>query len=519
MNEQISNIATFLFTNMEGSTRLWEEQPDYDLLSEKEKTLLCRLSVFAGGWTLEAAEKACSDDAVIAAPSPGLAASMPPDPASAISEQELLGLLSSLVDKNLVVFDERAGRYRLLETVRQYAGERLSESGNDDESDGIRRRHLDYLLVLAEEAEPHLKGAEQQAWLERLETEHDNLRAALGFALLLPTDSGLRLAAAAWWLWYVRGYLGEGRRRLAAMLGSASAHEHTERRAMALNGAGVLAYNQGDYAPARALYEESLAIRREAGDRRGVAGSLCNLGNVAHVQGDYASARALYEESVAVFRELGDRQGVAGSLCNLGSVADDQGDYTSARALYEESVAVFRELGDRRGVAMSLDNLGIVADRQGDRGSARALHEESLAIRRDLRDLRGAAISLHNLGIVALEQGDHATARALHEESLAIRRELGDRWGVAFSLEGIAAVASALSGPDRAASIWGSAERLREGIGSPVTSRERSDYDRLIAGARAALGDDAAFDRAWQEGREMTLVQAIEYALEETDLP
>jgi tetratricopeptide (TPR) repeat protein len=222
----------------------------------------------------------------------------------------------------------------------------------------------------------------------------------------------------------------------------------------------------------------------------------------------------LHEEALAILRELGDQSGIAVSLNCLGNVALDQGDSPVARALYEESLVIRRQLGDRWGVASSLNNLGNVAHDQGDYLAARALYEQSLAIARELGDQWRVARSLSDLGIVAHDQGDYGVAGALHQEVLVIRRDLGDRLGIAISLEGLAAVFAGLGSSLRAARIWGAAERQRAVVGSPLWPRDRPDYNRNVAVARAA--DDAAFDDAWREGGALTLEQAIDLALDQT---
>jgi predicted ATPase/DNA-binding winged helix-turn-helix (wHTH) protein len=465
----------------------------YDLLRAPEKLFLQRLSVFAGGWTLAAADEVCAGEG--------------------IEHGDVLDLLTSLADKSLVlpVQGDAQTRYRLLETVRQYARDRLEDSGG---SAAARVRHRDYYLALAEEADPKLKTAEQAEWLRRLEEEHENLRAGLEWSLAeAETGGGLRLCGALQRFWWTRGHLTEGRRWCTRVLGKAGAEERTRERAYVLNAAGVLSYHQGDYPAAKAFCEESLAIRRELGDRSGVAGSLGNLGNVAVNQGDHSTARALQEQSLEIYRELGDRFGTANTLNNLGVVALNQGDYPAARALHEESLAISRELGNQHSIALSLSNVGHVALDQGDYPAAKALLEESLAIRRELGDRFGIAASLSNLGYVALNQGDYPAARALLEESLASRRELGDQLGIPASLEGLAAVVASRRDSLRAARIWGATERSRAELGTPLPPNERSGYDRYVSAARIASGDDAAFDNAWQEGRSLTLDQAIELAL------
>ena len=509
----------------------------YDLLSDAEKALFRATSVFAGGWTLDAAEQVCAGDGVDA--------------------EDVLDLLASLVDKSLVVAEERdAGtRYRLLETVHQYAASRRDELGGDASGP---RRHLAYFVALAEAAEPQLTGKDQQAWLERLDAEHDNLRAALArsIAELGDAGAGLRLASALSRFWLVRGRLAEGRAWLAKLL-PAAAGEETATLAKALSWAGVLAWKQGDYRAAQASYDRCLAIRCALNDRGGIGAVLSNQGLLAYEQGDFVAARALHEQSIAIDRELGDRWGVAVSLIHLGSVAMMQGDYRAARAMVEESLAIFRDLGDRGHVANAIRSLGGLCSRERDHAAARTLYEESLAICRELGDRSGCAWALDGLGVTALHQGEHRAAAARLEESLSIYRELGDREGIAGSLvhlgqvasargdlssarefgmqslalfrelgdrtgiaesmELLATVTSASGGPERAARLWGAMERLREEIGTPRAPSERERHERSVASARAALGDDAAFDLAWQEGRAIMLELAIAYALNVDD--
>jgi predicted ATPase/DNA-binding SARP family transcriptional activator len=481
----------------------------YDLLNASEQRLLQRLSVFAGGWTLEAAEAVAGDRGQRARGGKNDSSLTP------IEEADILDLLTSLVDKSLVIAEERdaSARYQLLGTMRQYARERLVESG---ENNAVRERHRDYFLALAEEAEPKLLGAEQREWLQRLAAEHENLRGALDWSVSEKGASGcLRLCGVLSRFWIVHGHWSEGREWCVRALGAARGQERSQERGKALNGAGLLAYFQGDYASARAYHEESLAIQREIGDRYGIAVSLNGLGNVAHSQGDYASAQVYHEESLAIKREIGDRSGIAASLNNLGFMASYQGDYTSAQVYHKESLIIRREIGDRNGTAFSLGNLGFVASYQGDYASARAYHEESLGIQREIGDRRGIAYSLGGLGIVAFCQGDYASARAYHEESLIIRREIGDRWGMAYSLEAFAEMVGSTGKAEQAAVLWGAAEALREKIGAPLPSDERQTNERSVAAAREALGDEA-FTTAWATGRAMTLEEAIALALKES---
>jgi tetratricopeptide (TPR) repeat protein len=418
-------------------------------------------------------------------------------------------ILASLVDKNLVVTEEDNGqtRYRLLETVRQYGRDRLFESG---EGEAVRDRHRGFYLTLAEEAEPQLTGLEQAAWLERLESDHDNLRSVLE---LRNDAEALRLAGALWRFWSVRGHLVEGRERVGIVLSGDESGCRTAARAKALNGAGGLAHFQDDNGAARTLFEESLSVFREIGDEVGIAGSLNNMGNSYSRQGDLGPAREFYEESLSLYRELGDKRGIAVTLNNLGGIARAHSDQKSALALYEESLTLRREVGDRRGIADSLGDLGIIAKERGDYESARALFEESLTIRREVGDRPGIGVMLLELGIVAQQRGDFGSSRELHEQSLAILRKIGLPFFIGHSLQAFAALWLSKGEAARAARLWSAVEVMRVQSGSPLSPNDRIRHDVQLADARAALGEEA-FASAWQEGRALTMEQAIELALD-----
>ena len=464
----------------------------YDLLQEPEKVLLQRLSVFAGGWTLDAAEQVCVGEQV--------------------EDGEVLDLLSSLIDKSLVAVEQSDGRvrYRLLETVRQYARERLLESGG---AETMRERHRDYFLRLAEAADDQLLGAEQAGWLQRLEDEHDNLRSALEWSRgEARAQEDLRLCRAMHRFWFTRGYIAEGRLWCARILAKGAPDVPTLEYARAVNAAGSLAWHQTDFPAARTLLEESLALSRALDDRSGLARTLNNLGSLAIEQGDYPSAQALYEESLALWREIGDRRGAAGLLGNLALVAMERGDLPAARTLAQEALSLSREVGDQGRVADALSILGNLACDQGDLANAWTLNQESLAIGRELGDRDCIATALTSLAAVALLRGELDDARSLYGEGLGIRRELGDRLGIARALEGAAALAAARGDSLAATRTWGTAERVRQEIGSPMSPNERSRNDRYAAMARASAADEAAFDRAWQHGRETPLDDAIAQA-------
>jgi non-specific serine/threonine protein kinase len=538
----------------------------YNLLDEREQQMLRRLSVFRGGWTLNAARAVWSLDAA--------------EPADAGAT---LDLLDALVDKSLVLFGPamdgmgvEASRYRLLEVVRQDAQHRLTTTGarvvipktamDDTEQAAVEAAHAAYCLKLAQAAEPHLRGPEQVAWLARLELEHDNLRTALAWASQEDQTSrsrhavGLRLAGALEQFWYIRGHLQEGRRWLDVFLTEAArggtSAGMAALRARALQGAGVLAWGQADHARARALLEESLDLYRGIGDTGGVAWVLNYLGNVANTHADYIRAVALYEESLALFRGLGDKVGITQGISNLAGVASMRAEYTRAnalleeglalsrelqdrrgmaiflsnqgyvarsledlaraRVLYEESLALFRELADRWQIALMLYNLGDLAVLQHDLAGATALFEESLTLSRELGQKRGIAYALLNLGDVARTQGGHHRALALSTESLGVFRELGDSNGIAYALGEVALAVQALAGTpqacQKAAQILGAAMKLRDTIHAPLPPSERAHYDEGVAGMRAALGA-AAFDHAWSAGQALSLDEVITLAL------
>ncbi len=463
----------------------------YDLLNDNERLLLARFSVFAGGFTLAAAEAVAIGDP--------------------IAKDDIVYLLIALVEQSLIVADEDGDRYRMLETVREYAREKLNASGS---ADTFRTQHRDYFLALAEEAEPKLMGEQQTEWLRRLEDEHENLRASLDWSLMAPEPSpSLRLCGALARFWNIRGHFSEGREWCARVLSHAGAKERSAERAKVLNAAGAMAHLQGDYPAARTWYEERLLIARELGNKTVIASSLVNLGPVHLALGDVAIARALYEEALGMRQDLTDRALVAGLLNNLGNLVRNSGDASAARAMYEESLAIKRELGDKQGIANTLNNLGLAASAQGEFDLARAMYEESLAIKRELGDRRGIATSLTNLAGEALRQRDFAVSRTLDIESMAISRELVYRRGIANSLEGLACVGAELGNFLLAATLWGAAERLRTEIGAQWAPLEQLTYDRRVTAARAGLGDNAAFDREWRKGHHLTLEQAIELAL------
>ncbi len=460
----------------------------YDLLAEGERAVLRRLSVFAGGATLEAAESVCAGD--------------PVDPL------DILDTLGRLVEKSLVFTDPSSAtaRFRLLETVREYARGRLVEAG---EGEPTLRRHRDWYVALVGQAGPaFFHGPEPAEWLGRLDAEHDDLRAVLEWCLDQPGEgaTGLGIAAGLWRYWEIRGHLAEGRGWLERMIGAAGG-EVTPLRANALTGAGNLAFMQGDYHAASAFHEGSLTLHRLMGDPQSIAYAANNLANTVLQLGDLDRARGLYEEAIALARELGDDRGAAFGTINLAEVTARQGDLAGARELHEAALATIRARGDRWTEAFALDTFARATSRAGDRASARSLHIESLAILEEIGDRRGVARVLTHLADLALSDGDTARARGLSRQSLAIRQELGDLPGLASAMEKLAG-AVAVEDPEAAARLHGAAESLREALRAIVPPQAAAAHDQDLADLEARLGSER-FEEARREGRRMTPNEAL----------
>lgn len=464
----------------------------HDLLDEKERRLFRQLSVFPGGCTLEAAEVVCN--------------------AVKDSPVDTLDGLTSLIDKSLLRREAGVGgepRFAMLETIREYALERLAASG---EAEKVGDAHTACYLALAEEAEPELNGPEQGAWLEMMEAEHLNLRAAFRRSLKRgDREAALRLGGALWRFWSRRAHVNEGRRLLEdALAGDGGVLPSV--LAKALNGAGVLAHYQGDYGRATELCSESLRLSRKVGDKREIAFALEGLALVARTGGRFAAARGMCREAGEIFMELGDEWGVAHSLHYEGISVWQHGKHEEARPLLEESLERYRELGDMQGIAGVLQLLRVAQD---DPANARALCEESLEMCREIGDKRGMARALIGLGEIALRQGDYVVSRAAYEEGAALFRELGDAWFLAVSLDGLAGAISAQGRPAAAARLLGTAEALFESIGAPLPPHCVPDHERTLSAIRARLGkEDLA--AAWDEGRKMMPDQALA-ALEQPD--
>lgn len=463
----------------------------HDLLSDAERAVLRRLGVFVGGATLEATEAICAGAGVASA--------------------EILDVLTRLVDKSLVTTEEgeRAFRYRLLETVREYALERLADGGETDET---RRCHRDYFLDAAERAEPQLHGPDQVAWLDRLEADHDNLRAALKWSLGQAGDhGGVRLAGAQWWYWAVRGHLIEGREWLESALRSA-ADVPVPLRIKALTGAGALASAGDDFARAVGLLREAVALARAAGERHALAVGLSLLGHATWHSGDPQAGVALAAESFALSHELGDAWAMARSSYDVAIVAWHVEDYDRMAAVAREWHDRARSAGDIWGIESSLHFLGEDALHRKAYDEAARLFGERLTLARSMRDLYAVGVAQVRRAHALLALGEIHEAGRLCRESLEPLRRLGDSWWLAFCLEGLAAVAAETREYVRAATLLGAADGLRAAIGRAPS--DRPDHDRASEAVGLAL-DPSARDEAWARGRAMTRDHAVAFGAQE----
>ena len=499
----------------------------YDLLSREEQRLFRRLSVFVGGFTLEAASAVCRDEGD--------------------QPRDVLNEVASLQDKSLLLQMEREGEEPhlvMLETLREYGLEALGAQG---ELQATRQAHSAYYLQLAAEAEQRLLGSEQAQWLERLERDHENLRAALAFLMEQgELETALRFSASLWRFWWMHGHQREGSGALERLLTACGASVAVSLRAKALIAAGVLTSEQGYNVQAEALCKEGLHLFRELEDRRGIILSLWALGKVAYKKNQYTVARELAEEALALSREVGDAWGLATSLDNLTTIALDEGKYEEARALAEEHLRRSKQAGNTRGACGALLSLGIAAYLAGDLVGGQAFLTQSLVQAGTIGDVLLSAYIRFHSGYVACFQGEYARASALIEEGMLSAQHVGDReasvwwrfgWAllakslgdysearrqleecltllsqwdysyplfVTVSLDMLGEVVTALGEPVRAARLWGAAQSARVDGLPPLPLVLRSSYEQYVTIARDKLGV-AVFQAAQAEGRSMTL--------------
>jgi predicted ATPase/DNA-binding SARP family transcriptional activator len=472
----------------------------YQLLAPELQRFFARLTVFRGGWTLDAAGAVCEaggatdGGARSAGPGPGLS----------------LDYLAQLCECSLLATEEclSGTRFRMLETLRDFGAEQLET----EQRQALARRHAEYFLAVAEEAPPRIPGDGEREWLDRLEAELDNLRSALAWGLEHDPGAALRLAGALGPFWKARGYYSEGRALLSRALYRAS-EAPQKLGTQPLRWAGELALAQGEYAEAKRLLEEALDLSRALMDRPGMAGAGASLGFTAWAQGDYARARALAEESLLTWQQLGDDKEVAGVLRLLGVITALEGDPVLARSHFEKSLEIERRLENKPGIATALRQVGITDSiNRGEPEAARIRFQESLAIHRELGDINETRFALIHLGHVAHQQCDYEQARALLLESLDICRRLGDKRLIVECLAGLVTLARDQGQPERAARLLGAAEAIRHSIGYAFWKLNDENLSIQVRALQEALGE-ALFKAAWEAGRAMTWREAVDAAI------
>ncbi|MCA1705883.1 MAG: tetratricopeptide repeat protein [Actinobacteria bacterium] len=437
----------------------------YDLLPADEQRLFRRLGVFVGGFGLEAAEQVCDRGDL---------------------DTDVLDGLASLVDKSLVrTVEGEDDRFSMLETIREFAADKLLECGEAEE---IRRAHAEFFRALAEEAEPHLVEAAHKEWLDRLERDHDNFRAALGSTPQNERDVALALAAALRRFWDIRGHVTEGRRWLDEILSRQI--EDSSLKARAQYGAGVLAEEQGDLDEARRLIDAALALFSRHDDRRNVVSCLMELGRISWLRGDVATARASSEDAVNLAREVGDHGLLARALVTIGEREMEASRLGEARALYEEALALMRAVGDNDGTLWVTTNLGELELHVGDYRRAEEHLEKAVSLAETAGNLTGRATALVNLGLVAILEDDPVTAAEHLHQALEVASRVGVPYLLAGCLECLAIAAIMEDRLDMGARLFGTAERVRQEAGLHDLPSERSLYEAHIGAATTALGED-----------------------------
>jgi predicted ATPase/class 3 adenylate cyclase len=470
----------------------------YDLLQEDERALFRRLGVFAGGWTLEAAESLCCG--------------------AGFESWEVLDLMTSLVDKSLVQIDRSQDeiRYRMLENVRQYAWQKVTAA---DETDDIRSDFISYYLKQAEEGEKKFYWGGDTNLPKRLAVDFDNFRTALTWCFKDAdtfSEQGLRLAAALWIVWWTFGYLNEGREWLERAIKYESKDEAA--RAKALTNLGCMAWQQGDYQIASTYTKESITIYRNQvlEDRNGLANAIHIRGHVVFDQKDYPQARSLFEESLALYRQLEDEDNICLLVSDIGMVDYHEGDYQSAKLRYEESLGIARQGEDLTLIAVNLLRIGDIARLEKDYATAADLYEESLSILQDLVWNLELASNLHKLGYIAQYQGDLQKAAQLFLKSLEMQQEMGNKQGIAECLAGLAGLAVAVGDIEQGVKLFAATEEFLKEFGAPLGPADRAEWDRDLSSAKDII-DELSFSQLWHEGSDYSLDQALSEAKDVAD--
>jgi predicted ATPase/class 3 adenylate cyclase len=466
----------------------------YDLLRSEEKALLGRLSVFGGGWSLDAAERVCAGEG--------------------LEEADILDLLTHLVDKSLVFVDERAGvvRYRLLETVRQYALDRLLESGH---SEIWRNRHLAVFLDLVLSTRGRVQTKEQAIMLDLLENEHDNIRAALAWACEGPEniDSAVQIARHTLHLWVIRNYYAEGKAWAELILSRYPDRQAKPERTHLLNNAAILWWDSGELNRASEILAEALSLGRECDERSAISAALVNSAALAKDQGDYAKALPLFDESVEVARQNGNSFSLAMALSNVAVVNFDCCNFEKCRAFYEESLGLFEQQGEPFNTSRAMCGLANLYTLEGKFDESLALFTKAFTVMENQDDPRGHGTLKLLYGNLWKASGDLEQAMRWYLEALSTFHQIGFKRHVAPCFEELAEVEYLSGNPGRAAKLWGYAEQLRREMGTPRTPYEGQRYGGAERRAREAFGGDAEFEAAWQSGRAMPENDAVALAL------
>jgi non-specific serine/threonine protein kinase len=461
-----------------------------DLLTAAERTLLWRLSVFAGGWTLEGAEEVAG------------------------GSRETSEMLSALTDKSLITHQAQEGgsRYGMLETIRQYGREQLEACGEALE---VRRRHLDYCLRLAEVPEETVLGPQRRVWFSRMDHESNNMRVALDFCEQdeesLP--SGLRLATALNPFWKSRLYLSEGRRRCVSLLSHPGAQARTASRAALLLALVNLMNQQSDYEGASALVAEALSIYREIPHREGIARALLEQSRYTEDERERCN---LIEESLPLLQEIGDRFGIAQAIAELGGATFLLGEYERSQHLMTQALALYRQLESAVYIAFTLHNRSYQAYLRGEYQTAKTLELESLQLHREVESRVWEVVNLQHLAFVCLDMGEIKEARAYCEAALHLQREVWRKQEFIMALDFCAEIACQDQDFTRAACLWGASTTIRTRYGLLIPRGRPKSLEQWQAQARTAIGEKA-FAHAWDRGKVMTLENALHYVLREDE--
>ncbi len=462
----------------------------YDLLDDDECTLFRRLGVFIGGWTLEAAESVCCGER--------------------IAKRNVFDLLTSLSEKSLVQIDRsnKDHRYRMLETVRQYALQKTISTG---EIESTKSRFVDYYLNLIEEGEIRAHQEAESTIPKQLAVDLENFRAALSWSIQDPDaygDTGLRMAGSLWTVWWKIGYLNEGRRWLEKAI--RVFRTESASRAKVLTNAGCICWQQGDYEIAAKYLCEAIDLYQENAveDREGLANATHMYGHVVFDLQEYAQARDYFEQSLFIFRETDDKANIVTLKSDLGNIDYHEGDYYAAKEKYGKCLEISREMEDQSLIAVNLLRLGNIYRLEGDYDMAGDLYNESLGITREMEWNLELASNLHRLGYVAQSRGDYLEAAELFFESLEMQQEMGNKQGIAECLAGLAGLAVASGNVKKGIRLYAATEAYLEKFGVPLGPADRGEWERDISAARSQL-DQKEFHRQWTVGMDYSFDRMI----------